>query len=73
MVEGTDKIMAIIDVTEEENKENEMAKDFEIKFLEISYSNTSNFTSKKTKRSNFYLDSYTNFFQNVTSPPPEFI
>lgn len=63
----------VINLTEEESKENETLKDFKINFLEVSNFCSSSFFNFKKNNFNFNNSDYTNVCISVLSPPPEYI
>lgn len=71
--DSNNDIIVLLEVTEEENKESEIAKDAEVKFLEITKLNAALVDSKTSKKDNYYLNLYSLSHGDVISPPPEFV
>lgn len=71
LFDDTRDTIVLFDFTEEENKEGEIAKDAEIKFLEINKLNPSLVNQNTTKKDHHYLSLYSQSHGDVISPPPE--
>ncbi len=69
--EGTNDTFTLVDINKVENKNNEMAKNFEIKFLER-YNFASLFKIEGEKDHNYRLHTYDDLYNGITLPPPEF-
>lgn len=70
-IDGINDTFALVDINEAENKNIEMTKDFEIKFLER-YNFTSLFKNEGKKFHNYCLQTYDDLYNGITLPPPEF-
>ena len=73
VVEDSFDISILFNVGEEENNQNEISKNFDLKISEIKKTDSLFNSLKKRNSLNYRLKKYTDIYQKNTYPPPEFL
>ena len=73
VVEESFDISILFNVGEEENNQNEISKNFDLKISEIKKTDSLFNSLKKRNLLNYRLKKYTDIYQKNTYPPPEFL
>ena len=73
VVEDSFDISILFNVGEEENNQNEISKNFDLKISEIKKTDSLFNSLKKRNLLNYRLKKYTDIYQKNTYPPPEFL
>ena len=73
VVEDSFDISILFNVGEEENNQNEISKNFDLKISEIKKTDSLFNSLKKRNSLNYQLKKYTDIYQDNTYPPPEFL